>query len=131
MYLIFETQKTFEEACRDLERAIPKQEFSLQHVHNIGQTLRSKGQDFKEECCVFEMCNPSFAAQVLALDLRMNMALPCRASIYTETNNKGRFTKIGMIPPSRILMSLSQDLELQAIAEEVERRMVAILKSIV
>jgi len=43
-----------------------------------GATLRSKGIDFEEECRVFEVCNPVQAAKVLASDMRLNMALPCR-----------------------------------------------------
>jgi len=48
------------------------------------QTLRGKGVDFAEQCKVFAVCNPAQAGRALAADLRLNMALPCRISVFTE-----------------------------------------------
>ncbi len=63
------------------------------------------------------------AANVLASDLRLNMALPCRISVYTE----GGETSIGMIEPERMLGMLSADPALDAVARgvgESTRRMI-------
>jgi uncharacterized protein (DUF302 family) len=49
--------------------------------------------------------------------MRLNMALPCRISVYTEKNK----TKIGLIKPVQILAALSQDPALAKIAVEVEQ----------
>jgi uncharacterized protein (DUF302 family) len=78
--------------------------------------LRGKGFEFAEQCKVFEVCNPGQASKVLAIDMRLNMALPCRISVYTE---KGK-TKIGMIEPAQMLSMLSKDATLAAVAKEVE-----------
>ena len=88
------------------------------HVHDLGNTLRSKGITFTEECKVFEVCNPAQAAKVLATDMRLNMALPCRISVYTEQGH----TKIGLIKPMQMLSALSQDAALLAVAKEVEQK---------
>ena len=125
MYFIVETQKTFEKACSDLEAQIAAHGFSLLHIHNIGQTLRSKGKDFIEECKVFEACNANLASAVLAKDLKLNMALPCRLSVYTDCGK----TQIGMIEPMEILMGLSQDPGLKSIAMEVENNMKKIIET--
>jgi hypothetical protein len=77
--------------------------FGVLHVHDLGNTLRSKGVDFKEECKIFEVCNPHEAAKVLATDMRLNMALPCRISVYTE----GGKTNIGVISPSQLFNLLT------------------------
>ena len=53
---------------------------------------------------MFEVCNPGQAAKVLATDMRLNMALPCRISVYTEQGK----TKIGLIKPVQMLAGLSQ-----------------------
>lgn len=116
MYYIVETDKSFDQASVDLEAAVKRHNFGVLHVHDLGTTLRSKGVAFTEQCKVFEVCNPVQAAKVLATDMRLNMALPCRISVYTE-NNK---TRIGMIKPAQILSSLSQDVALAKIANEVE-----------
>jgi uncharacterized protein (DUF302 family) len=84
----------------------------------LGSTLRSKGIAFDEQCKVFEVCNPGQAAKVLSIDMRLNMALPCRISVFTE---KGK-TKIGLIKPVQILSSLSQNAALVQVAKEVEEK---------
>ena len=117
MYYIVDTEKSFEQASTDLEAAVKRHQFGVLHVHDLGSTLRSKGVEFSEECKVFEVCNPGQAAKVMALDMRLNMALPCRISVYTE---KGK-TRIGLIRPAEMLAGLSQDAALLQIANEVEK----------
>ena len=50
--------------------------------------------------------------------MRLNMALPCRISVYTE---KGK-TNIGLIKPVQMLSALSQDAALVQVAKEVEEK---------
>ena len=95
MYYIVESSKAFEQAAADLETAVKRNEFGVLHIHDLGNTLRSKGVAFTEQCKIFEVCNPVQASKVLSSDMRLNMALPCRISVYTEQGN----TKIGMIRP--------------------------------
>ena len=118
MYYIVETEKSFEQASTDLDQSVKNNGFGVLHIHNLGDTLRSKGIDFAEQCNVFEVCNPTQAAEVLATDMRLNMALPCRISVFTD---KGK-TKIGLIRPEKMLSGLSQDPALAIVAKEVEAR---------
>ena len=118
MYYIVETNKSFSQAAIDLDAAVKKHGFGVLHVHDLGATLRSKGIAFTEECKIFEVCNPAQAAKVLAADMRLNMALPCRISVFTEAGK----TKIGLIKPVQMLSSLSQDAALMLVAKEVEQK---------
>ena len=118
MYYIVETDKSFDQASTDLDSAVKRLGFGVLHVHDLGATLRSKGIAFEEDCKIFEVCNPVQAAKVLATDMRLNMALPCRISVFTE---RGK-TKIGLIKPVQMLSALSQDAALAQIAKEVEAR---------
>lgn len=118
MYYIVETQKTFDQASADLESAVKNHGFGVLHVHDLGSTLRSKGIAFDEQCKVFEVCNPLQAAKVLATDMRLNMALPCRISVFTE----GGKTRIGLIKPEQMLATLSQHAALLQVAAEVEEK---------
>jgi len=117
MYYVVTTNKTFDQAVTDLEEEVKKLQFGVLHIHNLGETLRSKGVDFKEDCKVLEVCNPKQAAKVLAIDMSLNMALPCRISVYTENGD----TKIGLIKPEKMLAALSQDEALIKIAQDVEQ----------
>ena len=118
MYYIVETSKSFSQAAIDLDAAVKKHGFGVLHVHDLGTTLRSKGIAFTEECKIFEVCNPAQAAKVLATDMRLNMALPCRISVFTEAGK----TKIGLIKAVQMLAALSQDAALMLVAREVEEK---------
>ncbi len=118
MYYIVNSPKTFEDASAALEAQVKQLGFGVLHIHDLGNTLRSKGVDFKEQCRVFEVCNPVQAARVLDVDMRLNMALPCRISVFTE---KGA-TRIGLIRPADMLAALSDDSQLRAVAQEVEAK---------
>jgi uncharacterized protein (DUF302 family) len=118
MYYIVESNKPFEQAVTDLEAAVKRNEFGVLHIHDLATTLRNKGIAFAEQCKVFEVCNPGQAAKVLATDMRLNMALPCRISVYTEQGK----TRIGMIRPVPMLVELSQDPSLVKVAQEVEAK---------
>ena len=116
MYYIVDSDKTFQQASDDLDAAVKQHNFGVLHIHDLGETLRSKGIFFAEKCRIFEVCNPAQAVKVLATDMRLNMALPCRISVFTE---KGK-TKIGLIKPLQMLSALSDDLALKKVAMEVE-----------
>lgn len=116
MYYIVESAKTFEQAAIDLENAVKAHQFGVLHIHDLGHTLRSKGFEFSEQCRVFEVCSPAQASNVLAVDIKLNMALPCRISVFTEND----ITKIGMIRPEPMLATLSQDAHLRTISQQIE-----------
>jgi uncharacterized protein (DUF302 family) len=123
MYYIAETEKSFEQASQDLETEVKNLGFGVLHIHNLGDTLRSKGVEFDENCKVFEVCNPMQAAKVLSIDMRLNMALPCRISVYTERGT----TKIGLIEPAKMLAGLSDDPSLLEVAKEVEEKTIQMI----
>ncbi|MGZ8258781.1 MAG: DUF302 domain-containing protein [Methylotenera sp.] len=123
MYYIVETNKSFSQASDDLTTAVVHHGFGVLHIHDLGTTLRNKGIAFDEECKVFEVCNPGQAAKVLSTDMRLNMALPCRISVFTEKNK----TKIGLIRPVQMLSALSQDAALLQVAKEVEEKTIQMI----
>ena len=116
MKYIVETEKSVEQAVNDLQKAVKRHNFGVLHIHNLQETLRKKGVDFPNECQILEICNPQKAKQVLTDDMSMNMALPCRVSVYSEEGK----TKIGMLRPKALLAALSNSESLMNVAEEVE-----------
>jgi uncharacterized protein (DUF302 family) len=122
-FFILDTSKSFEEACSDLKAAVASHDFGLLAVHDLAATLRSKNINFQENCRVFEVCNPQQAAKVLKTDMSLNMALPCRISVYTEAGQ----TKIGMVRPADMLRDLSGFQALMNVAHEVDSSMTAMI----
>ncbi len=125
MYYIVKTDKTFEQASSDLETEVKKLGFGVLHVHDLGETLRRKGVNFEENCKVFEVCNPQQAARVLSVDMRLNMALPCRISVFSESGS----TRIGLIKPAQMLSGLSEDPILREVAKEVEEKTIQMINN--
>lgn len=123
MKYIVETEKSVEQAVIDVETAAKNHSFGVLHIHNLQQTMKNKGVDFPHACQILEICNPHKAHAVLTADMSMNLALPCRISVYEE-NGK---TKIGMIKPAAMLSVLSDSPELLAVAGEVEETTMAII----
>lgn len=123
MYYIRTTAKNVQGAARDLEAAVQKHGFGVLHVYDLKETLTRKGHPLEPACRVFEVCNPQHASRVLARDMRINMALPCRISVYENAGT----TEIGTILPTEMLSALSQDAELRDVAQHVETTLKAII----
>ena len=124
MYDIVDSDKSFEQACTCLESAVTRHDFSVLHVHDFGKTLRAKGLTFTPQCKIFEVCHPLHAANLLTWDMRLNMVLPCRISVYTDQGK----TKIGLIKPAPMLAALSDSPSLLQISEEVESRTIQMVE---
>ena len=127
MKYIKETPKSVEQAVADLQAAVVRHKFGVLHIHNLQETLKKKGVDFPNACQILEICNPQTAKDVLVMDMELNMALPCRVSVYSE-NHK---TKIGMIRPTAMLGLLSGSPKMARIAEDVENAIIAMIEEAV
>ncbi len=123
MYYIVATAKSVTDAARDLETAVQKHRFGVLHVYDLKETLTRKGHPLAAECRIFEVCNPEHASRVLKRDMRVNMALPCRISVFEHLGA----TQIGTILPTETLRMLSPDGELAETARTVEAAIKAII----
>lgn len=123
MYYIASTTKSVDAAARDLEAAVRRHSFGVLHVLDLQRTLIDKGYPLDAQCRIYEVCSPQQATRVLRKDIRLNMALPCRISVFQDEG----VTKIGSILPSQTLRALSLDRELGDIAAEVEATIKAIV----
>lgn len=118
-----ETSKSVDRAFADLEASIKQHGFGMLHSYDFRKTLAEKGFEIPNECRVLEVCNPKQASAVLSVDMSLNMALPCRISIYQDQGK----TIIGMVPPTALLALISTDPSIAAAAQAVERTMEAII----
>ena len=116
MKFIVESKKTVDAASSDLQAAIKRHGFGVLHVYDLKQTLAEKGAPIENECRILEVCNPQQAREVLTVDMSMNLALPCRVSVYECDGT----TKIGLLSPKAMLAMLSDAPELARVADEVE-----------
>lgn len=117
------TSKPAAQASADVQAVAKSHGFGTLHVYDLKETLTAKGYPQSKACFILEVCNPGQASRVLGINFGMNVALPCRISVYEE---EGR-TKIGMIRPKALLATLSDAPDLKAIADEVETTMIRII----
>jgi uncharacterized protein (DUF302 family) len=120
------THKSVDTVTQAIEAAAKQQGFGLLHSYDFRQTLAGKGFPIANECRVLEVCNPRQASEVLAMDMTLNMALPCRISVYEDAGQ----TVVGMIPPTAILGLVSDDPRVAPAAREVEDAMERIIDSV-
>jgi len=123
VFYIVESDKSFYEATFDLEPVIQRLGFVILHIHDLGDTLRRKDSDFDDDCKVFEICNYRQFEKLLAIDMRLSVALPWRISVFTENG----VTRIGLIRPAPMLAALCQDARLSPLAREVDEKMIQIV----
>ena len=123
MRYIIETKKTPEVAVEDLRTSVAKHGFGVLHAYDLQETLNSKGFPLPHACHILEVCNPEQASKVLTEDIGMNIALPCRISVYEEDGQ----TKIATALPTKLLSALSASPALAAVAEDVETKMKAMM----
>jgi uncharacterized protein (DUF302 family) len=123
MRYIIETKKTPATAVEDLRVAVAKHGFGVLHAYDLQETLNSKGFPLPHACHVLEVCNPEQASKVLTEDIGMNIALPCRITVYEENGQ----TKIATALPTKLLSALSASPALAAVAEDVETKMKAMM----
>ena len=124
MKYVVTSSKSVQQASVDLETAVKQHGFGVLHTYDLKQTLASKGVELPHECRILEVCNPRQAARVLSADMSMNMALPCRISVYEE----GGQTRIGMVRPTALLAGLSESPSLREVAEEVEQATIRMIE---
>lgn len=117
------TTKPVAQAAEDVQTIAKQYGFGTLHVNNLKETLTSKGFPQTQECYILDVCSPAQANKVLGIDFAMNVALPCRISVY----EKGGQNWIGMISPKAMLELLSESPELRTVAQEVESAMVKII----
>lgn len=127
MYLRQSTRPV-QDVFADIEAAARAEGFGVLHHYDFRKILDEKGFPIDRECRVMEVCNPRLASEVLATDMALNMALPCRLSIYEGDDGA---TIVGMIPPTRMLALVSKDARIADTARTVEETMERIIDAVV
>ncbi len=84
MQFIENSEKSVDELVKTIEERISDFKFGILHIHNIKQTLISKGIEFKKECRVLDVCNPIFANELLSENMSISSIMPCKISIYED-----------------------------------------------
>ncbi|KKB33544.1 DUF302 domain-containing protein [Bacillus thermotolerans] len=114
-----ETNKSLEESIQTLEDSLKKESFGVLWTFDIKEKLEEKGFGLEEPFFVLEVCNPKEAERVIKENKLVGYFLPCKIVVYKDQG----ITKIGMPKPTS-LISMLENNELKAMAEDIEKRLI-------
>ena len=124
MRYVVDSDKPVEQLLEDTQQAVKANHFGVLNVQDLQATLKSKGFDLANRCYVLDVCNPQQAVNVLNEDMGMNVALPCRLTVYSE----GGKSRLATIKPTALLAALSDSATLAKVAAEVEQTLLRIME---
>lgn len=116
------SNRTIDEVEQRLRTAAQAHKFGVLNVFDVEQTLRSKGIELGKACRVIDVCNPQAASQALSHDMRASVVLPCRISIYGDSNG----SMLATVNPTD-LMRATGLAGVEQLAKEIEGEMIAMM----
>ena len=118
------TKKSVQEVIDCLKEVSSKYKFGIQHIHNVQETLKSKGIDFKNECQIVDICNPIIAEKFLSEDMSLSVIMPCKISVYSQDGE----TFISMNSLVQLVDDINPDLI--ELAQETQEQLLEIIDEI-
>ena len=118
------SNKSVQEVIDSLKEVAPRYKYGIQHIHNVQETLKSKGIDLGNECQIVDICNPMIAQKFLSEDMSLSIIMPCKISVYTQDGD----TMIAMNSLVQLVDDINPDLI--ELAQEVQEQLLEIIDEI-
>ena len=118
------SNKSVQEVVDNLKGVASKYKYGIQHIHNVQETLKSKGIDLGNECQIVDICNPIIAEKFLSEDMSLSIIMPCKISVYTQDGD----TMIAMNSLVQLVDDINPDLI--EIAQEAQEQLLEIIDEI-
>ena len=118
------TNKSVQEVIDSLKEVAPRYKYGIQHIHNVQETLKSKGIELGNECQIVDICNPIVAQNFLSEDMSLSIIMPCKISVYTQDGD----TMIAMNSLVQLVDDINPDLI--ELAQEAQEQLLEIIDEI-
>ena len=112
----------FGEAVARVRAALAGQGFGVLTEIDVTATMRAKLGEQMEDYMILGACNPPFAHRALGIDRSIGMLLPCNVVVRAATEG----TVVEALDP-QVMVTLTRRPELKPVADEVSRRLAAVL----
>lgn len=106
-----QSKKSVDEVIKTFEEVISDYKFGILHIHNVKETLISKGVDYNHECRILDICNPNYAKMFLEHDTNLSVVLPCKITVYEKEGE----TNISMNSLVQLVDDINPDMTDEAI----------------
>ena len=118
------SNKSVQEVIDCLKEVTAKYKYGIQHIHNVQETLKSKGIDLGNECQIVDICNPIVAEKFLSEDMSLSIIMPCKIAVYTQDGE----TMIAMNSLVQLVDDINPDLI--ELAQEVQEQLLEIIDEV-
>ena len=118
------SNKSVQEVVDNLKGVASKYKYGIQHIHDVQETLKSKGIDLGNECQIVDICNPIVAEKFLSEDMSLSIIMPCKISVYTQ----GGDTMIAMNSLVQLVDDINPDMI--EIAQKVQEQLLQIMDEV-
>lgn len=118
------SNKSVQEVIDCLKEVTAKYKYGIQHIHNVKETLKSKGIELENECQIVDICNPIVAQKFLSEDMSLSIIMPCKISVYTQDGD----TMIAMNSLVQLVDDINPDLI--EIAQEAQETLLEIIDEV-
>ena len=118
------SNKSVQEVVDCLKEVCAKYKFGVQHIHNVNETLKSKGIDLGNECQIVDICNPIIAQKFLSDDMSFSIIMPCKISVYSQDGE----TMIAMNSLVQLVDDINPDLI--DLAQETQETLLEIIDEV-
>jgi uncharacterized protein (DUF302 family) len=118
------SNKSVQEVVDCLKEVCAKYKFGVQHIHNVTETLKSKGINLGNECQIVDICNPIVAQKFLSEDMSLSIIMPCKISVYSQDGE----TMIAMNSLVQLVDDINPDLI--DLAQETQETLLEIIDEV-
>lgn len=124
MKFVVGSDKSVDAVVQGLRAAAVANGCRVLNVHDLRATLGAIDQQLPRQCRIVEMCDPALTVEMLNRDMSLNLALPCRISVYEDDGH----TQIALARPTDMMEALSQSPTLRDAAKIIEQRALAMIE---
>jgi uncharacterized protein (DUF302 family) len=118
----------FEDAVGRTREALSQQGFGVLTELDVRAALKSKLGVEMEDYLILGACDPALAHRAINEDREIGLLLPCNVLVRTDPGDAGRVIVEAMNPG--MLIEITGDLTLKAIADEVTQKLCAAIASL-
>lgn len=115
----------FDDAVQKTRDALAEEGFGILTEINVKTTLKKKLDVAYDNYIILGACNPSLAYRALQAEKQVGLLLPCNVIIYGD-NGK---VFVSAIKP-KTAMGMIDNMELQKIAEQAEKKLTRVINSL-
>ena len=111
---------TYEQAVERATTALKAQGFGVLTTIDVQQTLKQKLDRNFRKYVILGACNPPLADRALQAELEIGLLLPCNVIVYEMSPDR---SAVAAMAPLTALGIVGENVELQAVAKEADRRL--------